>query len=250
VTLAISRVPDHCEDDLAGRRRFENRLARAVTAAGCPVVFLPHIYHLRPEDEAAVWLRRQRARWGLATWMYPRAARWTLAALGVRAAPPCFALWDWASPEEAAPVLIAALGAPSPGATEERVPPPRDIGQGGAARWYPVLDYDRCTGCRQCLDFCLFGVYALDGKSVVVRQPERCKPGCPACARVCPQRAILFPSCPDPDIAGRPAPRPSEAAAGERAAQSQQVVGGASDASGPHLDHLDALIDDLERLDE
>ena len=24
--------------------------------------------------------------------------------------------------------------------------------------WFPVIDYDRCTNCMQCLSFCLFGV--------------------------------------------------------------------------------------------
>ena len=29
-------------------------------------------------------------------------------------------------------------------------------------RWYPVIDYDRCTNCMECIDFCLFGVYGVD----------------------------------------------------------------------------------------
>ena len=29
-------------------------------------------------------------------------------------------------------------------------------------RWYPVIDYSRCTNCMECLDFCLFGVYGVD----------------------------------------------------------------------------------------
>src|SRR5262249_12286072 len=28
--------------------------------------------------------------------------------------------------------------------------------------WFPVIDYDRCTNCMQCLSFCLFGVYGVD----------------------------------------------------------------------------------------
>jgi Pyruvate/2-oxoacid:ferredoxin oxidoreductase delta subunit len=73
-----------------------------------------------------------------------------------------------------------------------------------AARWYPVIDYDRCQTCLECLNFCLFGVYGLDAAEAVrVEQPDACRPGCPACARVCPSRAILFPECPDPLIAGR-----------------------------------------------
>ena len=29
-------------------------------------------------------------------------------------------------------------------------------------RWYPVIDYSRCTNCLECIDFCLFGVYGVD----------------------------------------------------------------------------------------
>ena len=59
--------------------------------------------------------------------------------------------------------------------------------------WYPTIDYDRCKNCKQCLNFCLFGVYALKEGQVRVTQPDKCKTGCPACARVCPYAAIIFP---------------------------------------------------------
>ena len=60
--------------------------------------------------------------------------------------------------------------------------------------WYPVIDWERCTECGKCLDFCLFGVYAADKNgSVKVTQPQKCKINCPACARVCPAKAIIFP---------------------------------------------------------
>lgn len=60
--------------------------------------------------------------------------------------------------------------------------------------WFPVIDYDRCTNCMQCLSFCLFGVYDVDEeKQIDVKHPERCKTLCPACSRVCPEVAILFP---------------------------------------------------------
>lgn len=69
--------------------------------------------------------------------------------------------------------------------------------------WYPVIDYDRCANCGQCLDFCLFGVYdrSADGR-VEVRRPENCKTYCPACARVCPELAIIFPRYEAGPIAG------------------------------------------------
>lgn len=69
--------------------------------------------------------------------------------------------------------------------------------------WYPVIDYDRCRNCKQCLSFCLFGVYTLDSTGkVVVHQPANCKPNCPACARICPETAIIFPKYSEPPING------------------------------------------------
>ncbi len=60
--------------------------------------------------------------------------------------------------------------------------------------WFPVIDYDRCTNCLQCLTFCLFDVYGVDGKQeITVQNEDNCKTDCPACSRVCPEVAILFP---------------------------------------------------------
>lgn len=70
-------------------------------------------------------------------------------------------------------------------------------------RWYPVIDYSRCTNCLECLDFCLFGVYGVDSlERIVVENQDQCKKGCPACSRVCPQQAIIFPEYKSPAIAG------------------------------------------------
>ena len=60
--------------------------------------------------------------------------------------------------------------------------------------WFPVIDYDRCTNCMQCLSFCLFGVYGVDDeKRIQVQNNDNCKTNCPACSRVCPEAAIMFP---------------------------------------------------------
>lgn len=59
--------------------------------------------------------------------------------------------------------------------------------------WFPTIDYERCTTCGQCADFCLFGVYEKTTDKVVVVNPEGCKNNCPACARICPHTAIVFP---------------------------------------------------------
>ena len=69
--------------------------------------------------------------------------------------------------------------------------------------WFPVIDYDRCKNCMQCLNFCLFGVYGLSEKEQVqVINPAGCKTNCPACARLCPQTAIIFPKYTDSPING------------------------------------------------
>ena len=60
--------------------------------------------------------------------------------------------------------------------------------------WFPVIDYDRCTNCMQCLSFCLFDVYGVSAdKKIQVQNHNKCKTDCPACSRVCPEVAILFP---------------------------------------------------------
>jgi NAD-dependent dihydropyrimidine dehydrogenase PreA subunit len=72
-------------------------------------------------------------------------------------------------------------------------------------RWYPVIDYSRCTNCMECIDFCLFGVYGVDKLDrILVEHQDNCKRGCPACSRVCPEQAIMFPDYKSAAIAGAP----------------------------------------------
>jgi NAD-dependent dihydropyrimidine dehydrogenase PreA subunit len=85
------------------------------------------------------------------------------------------------------------------------VPPPAPlrVEEEAARRWYPVIDFSRCTNCMECIDFCLFGVYGVDGQeTILVEQPDNCRKGCPACSRVCPENAIIFPQHKTPAIAG------------------------------------------------
>ena len=35
------------------------------------------------------------------------------------------------------------------------------VASGAWKPWFPVIDYDRCTNCMQCLTFCLFDVYGV-----------------------------------------------------------------------------------------
>ena len=80
---------------------------------------------------------------------------------------------------------------------------PEKLMEQAGRRWYPVIDYSRCTNCMECIDFCLFGVYGVDSlERINVENQDNCKKGCPACSRVCPEHAIMFPDYKTPAIAG------------------------------------------------
>lgn len=105
-----------------------------------------------------------------------------------------------------AATVAAALGASTFGAISDVAASPTPVtftGDETRRRWYPVIDYSRCTNCMECIDFCLFGVYGVDNADrILVEQQDNCKKGCPACSRVCPVNAIIFPEHKTPTIAG------------------------------------------------
>ncbi len=103
--------------------------------------------------------------------------------------------------------------------------------QGDWVPWFPIIDYERCTNCKQCLSFCPFDVYSRSEEDkVVVTQPENCKNDCPACARVCPAVAIIFPKLIDSPINGADVdPEDLEKAKGRLEEQKREL-----DAKGIH----------------
>ena len=197
---------------------------------------LPHLYDLPPGGKAIRHLRSIESDLVVACWLYPRAAFWVLDANDVRGrmrasalvpdeevddAPPvddpsgsersvwCFDLrrFDDAKPllaeierilaERAGKVLVSAGAAVAGGNGHV------DWDEPTGRRWYPVVDRDRCGNCLECLNFCLFGVFGVDSEGrLFVESPDACKDGCPACSRVCPQGAIMFPDHQNPGIAG------------------------------------------------
>jgi len=170
-------------------------------------------------------------------------------------------------------------GQPAASSTHGDAPQPKVIGDEPGRRWYPVIDFSRCTNCLECIDFCLFGVYGVDqAETILVEQPDNCRKGCPACSRVCPENAIIFPQHKTPAIAGSndavgglkidlsklfgaPDKDPIEIAAIER---DEQLVMVGRDAVGLSVgipkrqadrpkdeppDELDALIDELDGME-
>jgi len=129
---------------------------------------------------------------------YPRAVRWLFDAAGAPLPGEGVELLNMRE-QDACAIFAALLGDQADGlepdpAQADALRRDLDARRGPWVPWFPVIDRDRCTGCRQCLDFCLFGAYALaDDGRVEVRHPANCKTWCPACARVCPEVAIIFP---------------------------------------------------------
>lgn len=224
------------------RRGLEEAVAAALSrATEAPVLVVPPLYDLPADGPNATALRRLPGDLIVLAWYYPRATHWVLHRLGIRGrigqasragatsradsvaqiaersmpAPggdaeyrladrtiSCFDLRQADTAEtllaEIQPLLHALGRAPA-------VPPPpiTRIEEPVRRRWYPVIDYQRCTHCLECIDFCLFGVYGLDhAEAILVEQPDNCRQGCPACSRVCPEQAILFPQHKTPAIAG------------------------------------------------
>ena len=148
------------------------------------------------------------------------------------------------------------------------VPPP--ICKGNPA--YAVSIGSRCTNCMECVDFCLFGVYGVDqAEQILVEQPDNCRKGCPACSRVCPENAIIFPQHKSPAIAGGAfgeaglkidlsklfgAPSSVDVAAKER--DEQLVLAGRTpvgnkqeerDAIASNRNELDDMLDELDTME-
>ena len=90
---------------------------------------------------------------------------------------------------------IDGIDAPAIVAAVEQLISEHGAAKAGAWKpWFPVIDYSRCTNCMQCLSFCLFDVYGVSqDRKIQVRNQDNCKTDCPACSRVCPEVAIMFP---------------------------------------------------------
>ena len=64
--------------------------------------------------------------------------------------------------------------------------------------WYPTIDYEKCTSCGKCVNYCTLGTYELQEdegkKKTVVSNPDNCVVLCSGCDSICPAGAIKHPS--------------------------------------------------------
>jgi len=61
--------------------------------------------------------------------------------------------------------------------------------------WFPTI-FDKCDGCEgtyKCVTYCPNGVLEIKDDKAFVVNPLKCIDGCSACARLCPEEAIMFP---------------------------------------------------------
>lgn len=140
---------------------------------------------------------------------FPRAIRWLFHAAGVSLAVDRTRFFNMRtqSVQEILDSLSISEDQSGSSATHH---PPSIVNESAWIPWFPVIDYDRCVNCKQCMNFCLFGTYGLsDEGRVQVVKPSGCKTNCPACARMCPKQAIIFPKYADSPINGDVGPAPA-----------------------------------------
>lgn len=129
---------------------------------------------------------------------HPRAVRWLFHAAGAPLPGRGIGFLNMRT-QTAAEIIACLPKTPGTGKALPELAPEKDEW----IPWFPVIDYSRCRNCKQCLSFCLFGVYEKGQDSnVVVANPRNCKTNCPACARICPEVAIMFPKYADAPING------------------------------------------------
>lgn len=194
---------------------------QSANAAGLETTIVPDLCELAAGKDPLLKSLSQAPALRIAA-CHPRAVRWLFAAaaatldlqtteiIDLRAASPEAAAAVVAGPQPRPNAAHVGTGLETPAleadATPSPAPPP------AWKAWFPVIDFERCTQCMQCLSFCLFGVYAVnEDRRIEVRQPESCKPNCPACSRVCPEGAILFPKHATAAINGAETARPDAA---------------------------------------
>jgi NAD-dependent dihydropyrimidine dehydrogenase PreA subunit len=187
--------------DIIPRERREHVLAR-LTASGAPLQVFDDLCGAAARRDPELVRITQNPGPVAVVACHPRAVLWLLsAAFGQCPDRTRIEVINMRTMETDA-VVRAALGSVA-GTPGMPTPTPLPEPAGDWVPWFPVIDRDRCRGCRQCVSFCPFGVYETTPENaVVVAHPANCKDNCPACARLCPELAIIFPKLPESPING------------------------------------------------
>lgn len=188
--VILSRVPAERSAEYGDTL---SALSAALDQAGLPHLVVDSVYDMRDDSAGVAFLRSIKSGLVLLGWHHPRALRWILARHGVDVTAATRAVHCLDVRGVQSGVVVAQVKEALSGTVLAEEPaPPSDPSV--PSRWYPVLDYSLCTNCMECLDFCLFGVYGVDrDEKLRVVSPDQCRQDCPACARVCPVGAIIFP---------------------------------------------------------
>ena len=213
-TIIISRSRGGDQDSIV----IENGLAEFCSQqSGLDVLIIPHLYDL--SDDSDVWdaIRAIKGHMLVAAWIYPRPAVIILSEHCISIELDCiFDLKEHPTASEWHMMISVRLGSDShvlSGGGSIR-----ELHSNARERWYPVIDPSLCANCGNCLQFCIFNVYTYDeSHKVTATNPDNCKTGCPACSRICPEGAIIFPLYnKDAAISGAPGLRMSPDAAARR----------------------------------
>ncbi len=294
ITIVIS---EDREGEAALQSLRDGLLARLARWPDAEVKIVPYLYDLDPDGPGMNGMRSAGGDMVVLAPLYPRTIYWLLHANEVRGRlgpselmhadeadassedsgrdAPGRTIWCLDLRGQGAEPLSAELErivTESIGDPPARLPPdgqsaPADvvrIEEIASPRWYPIVDFGRCRNCLECLNFCLFGVFGIDAEDrLFVEQADACRDGCPACARVCPAQAIMFPKHSNPGIAGDP-----KATAADMNVSLVQLLGQASSGglaaverdralaektkseshSSRKMDDLDALVNDLDEM--
>ena len=61
-----------------------------------------------------------------------------------------------------------------------------------SSSWYPIVDEEKCVGCKACFNKCSRGVYVWENERPKVANPVGCCQGCHGCGNLCLVGAISY----------------------------------------------------------
>lgn len=207
--MARPRIIVSLHDAPDALNTMEQTVIDQLRERGLDCLLIPHLCHISESSDIWSALAKPLKNSIVLCWIHPRPAEWLLqrhqlAGHGIT----IFNLASFQNAKTVVNAVMAAIPTETKTTTRatQRTGKIEQLTEATKPRWFPVLDASRCVNCQHCLQFCLFGVYELDADgNVTVCHPDQCKPGCPACSRVCPQSAIMFPLYEkDAAIAGAP----------------------------------------------